>query len=199
MPPALMSMPAWPWGELQPRHYRCILTDPPWRFRTYAETGLTKSPQDHYACMDLRAILALPVPMLAHPKGCALVLWATAPMIPEALATIDAWGFRFVTQGAWAKQSRRGTGWAFSTGYWMRSASEFFMIAKAGDIGPLNHITRNLIVAPVREHSRKPDEFRPVIEALIPGPRCELFARERAPGWDAWGNEVEKFTPPQEE
>lgn len=24
-------------------------------------------------------------------------------------------------------------------------------------------------------------------------PRVELFARTRRPGWDAWGNEVEKF------
>jgi N6-adenosine-specific RNA methylase IME4 len=49
------------------------------------------------------------------------------------------------------------------------------------------------VVAPVREHSRKPEELYTEIERLFEGPRCELFARERRPGWDAWGLEAGKF------
>ena len=53
---------------------------------------------------------------------------------------------------------------------------------------------RNLIVAPVREHSRKPDDAYDTLERLWPGAwRCELFARRRRAGWDSWGNQVDHF------
>lgn len=43
----------------------------------------------------------------------------------------------------------------------------------------------------VERHSRKPAEVRERIVRLLGDvPRIELFARERVPGWDAWGNEV---------
>ena len=46
----------------------------------------------------------------------------------------------------------------------------------------------------VREHIRKPDAIREEIVRLCGDvPRIELFARSSAPGWDVWGNEVEKF------
>jgi N6-adenosine-specific RNA methylase IME4 len=48
-------------------------------------------------------------------------------------------------------------------------------------------------VAPVREHSRKPEKMRRDIEALWEGPYAELFARESADGWDTWGNQAGKF------
>ena len=47
------------------------------------------------------------------------------------------------------------------------------------------------MVSPRREHSRKPDEVRSGIERMLDGPYLELFARHRAPGWAAWGNEVD--------
>ena len=48
-----------------------------------------------------------------------------------------------------------------------------------------------LIVSPLEEHSRKPDEVREWILALLGDePRIELFARQITPGWDVWGNEV---------
>ena len=48
-----------------------------------------------------------------------------------------------------------------------------------------------LIMSPIREHSRKPDEVRDrIVELLGDLPRIELFAREAAPGWDCWGKEA---------
>lgn len=75
----------------------------------------------------------------------------------------------------------------------MRSASEPFLIGTKGNPKYLAKNVRNLVVAPIREHSRKPDELRTEIERLFEGPRCELFAREKFPGWDAWGDEVGKY------
>lgn len=183
---------SWPFGELVPLRYGLILCDPPWRFANWSEAGEGKNPLAHYACVDLAGIKALPVGQLAAPD-CALVMWATAPMLPQAIETMAAWGFAFKTAGAWAKQSSTGEKWAFGTGYVLRSAAEFFLIGTIGKPKALSRSVRNLIVAPVREHSRKPDAMHELCEALFGGPRCELFARERRSGWSCWGNEVGKF------
>ena len=140
--------------------------------------------------MTLRAIKALPVGALAHPDGCALVMWATAPMLPDAIETVEAWGFTFKSAGAWAKRSSTGAKWAFGTGYCFRSAAEFFLLATRGKPRQQVRNVRNLIVAPVREHSRKPAAMYAACEALWAGPRIELFARQRREGWAAWGDQV---------
>jgi N6-adenosine-specific RNA methylase IME4 len=185
--------PDWPFAGLPPGAFKVIIADPPWRFRTYSDQGLQKSPQTHYDCMDLDTIKALPVGALAHPDGCALALWATAPMLPQALEVMAAWGFTYKTGGAWAKQSRTGEKWAFGTGHILRSATEFWMIGTIGRPPVLVHNVRNLIVAPVREHSRKPDDLHVAMPRLFGGPCAELFARETRPGWAAWGNEATHF------
>jgi len=188
-----------PWVGIHLGSYRVILADPPWAFATFSEKGLGKSPQGHYTCMSLAEIQALPVYTLAA-DDCACVMWATAPMLPQAIATMAAWGFTYKSAGAWAKRSSTGEKWAFGTGYCYRSAAEFWLLGTRGHPRAKVRNVRNLIVAPVREHSRKPPEMRAAIEALWDGPYIELFARERAPRWDVWGNQTEKFTsaPPGE-
>ncbi len=114
-------------------------------------------------------------------------------MLPEALDTLRAWGFAFKSAGAWAKQSSTGAAWHFGTGYRYRSAVEFWLLGTIGRPRQKSRSVRNLIVAPVREHSRKPERMRADIEAMFHGPYLELFAREAAPGWLNWGNEVDKF------
>jgi N6-adenosine-specific RNA methylase IME4 len=93
----------------------------------------------------------------------------------------------------WAKQSRAGEKWAFGTGHVLRSAAEFFLIGTFGRPPVLSHGERNLVVAPVREHSRKPDVLHDVMLRLYGGPGAELFAREAREGWEAWGNELGRF------
>jgi N6-adenosine-specific RNA methylase IME4 len=185
-------MQDWPFTGLRPGAYGTILADPPWRFKLRSEKNLTKSPQGQYACMDLPAIAALPVTALCQPNAC-LVMWATAPMLPQAFTLMTAWGFTYKSAGAWAKQSSTGKSWAFGTGYCYRSATEFFLLGTRGKPKLRSRSIRNLIVAPVREHSRKPDQMHADVEALCPGPYAELFARQTRPGWDCWGNETEKF------
>lgn len=184
----------WPFGDLAPLRAGVILCDPPWAYRLYSDKGAAKAPQAHYACMDAASLAALPVNHLAAPD-CALLMWATAPMLPNAMALMRAWGFQYKTAGAWAKQSRTGAAWAFGTGYCFRSAAEFFLLGTLGRPKVRSRSVRNLIVAPVREHSRKPPALHQMAEQLYDGPYVELFAREARPGWSCWGNEVEKFGP----
>jgi N6-adenosine-specific RNA methylase IME4 len=172
--------------------FKAILADPPWRFALRSEKGEEKSPQAHYGCVDWETLAMLPVSALAAPH-CLLFMWATFPMLREALAVMDGWGFRYVTGGAWHKKTVHGKT-AFGTGYVLRSASEPFLIGALGQPAIHSRSERNLIEALAREHSRKPDEQYGLMERLAgEGARIELFARQRMPGWQAWGNEVGKF------
>jgi N6-adenosine-specific RNA methylase IME4 len=184
----------WPFGDLKPFHYGMILADPPWRFANYSAKGEVKNPVAHYDCMNMDALKALPVNHLAA-ADCAMLMWATAPMLPQGIELLRAWGFTFKSAGAWAKQSSTGAKWAFGTGYCFRSAAEFFLLGTRGAPKVCSRSVRNLIVGPVREHSRKPDDLHANAEALFKGPYVELFARQARPGWAAWGNQVDKFQP----
>jgi len=175
-----------------PMRYGCIVADPPWHFRNFSAKGEAKNPVSHYSCMSTQDIAALPVHQLAAPD-CALLMWATAPMLPDAIWLMKEWGFTFKSAGAWAKQSSTGNHWAFGTGYCFRSAAEFFLFGVIGKPKSNSRSIRNLIVAPVREHSRKPDDLHKMAETMFDGPRCELFSRQARPGWEAFGHEVDKF------
>jgi N6-adenosine-specific RNA methylase IME4 len=186
------SAPA-PFESLPARQARCILADPPWRFRNFSAKGDAKNPNQHYACMSIADIKALPVRELADPEGCALTMWTTSPFLALSLEVLAAWGFTYKAFVPWAKQTSTGKSWMFGPGYIYRGASEIAIVGTTGAPKRVSRSIRNLIVAPVREHSRKPDQMRADLETLWPGPRIELFAREPAPGWLSWGNETTKF------
>jgi N6-adenosine-specific RNA methylase IME4 len=186
-------MNPWPFGDITPFSAGAILCDPPWRFSNYSANGESKNPVAHYGCMDLDALKSLPVNHLAAPD-CAMIMWATAPLLPQAIDLLNHWGFTFKSAGSWAKQSSTGEKWAFGTGYCFRSASEFFLLGTIGKPKVQSRSVRNLIVAPVREHSRKPDCQYDMVEQLFAGPYVELFSRTARPGWQAWGNEAGRFS-----
>jgi N6-adenosine-specific RNA methylase IME4 len=169
------------------------MADPPWRFATRSAKGVTrKGAGGHYETMSTDDIMDLPVRDLAD-RNCVLWLWATHPMKPHALAVMAAWGFTFKTGGVWVKRTRHGK-LAFGTGYVLRCASEPFLIGTIGQ-PRFSRRVRTVIEGPIREHSRKPDEAYREAERLTREPvrRADLFARERRPGWDGWGDEVGKF------
>lgn len=174
------------------KRFSVIYADPPWEFKVYSGKGKQRSAERHYDTTGLDDIAALPVEALAAPD-CALFLWAVMPELPGALEIIKAWGFTYKTAGfTWAKQNRSGDGWFTGMGYWTRANAELCLLATRGSPQRLAMDVPQLIVAPVREHSRKPDEAPPRIERLLAGPYLELFARGERPGWTVWGNEIER-------
>jgi N6-adenosine-specific RNA methylase IME4 len=171
-----------------------ILADPPWPFQTYSEKGKGRSPEKHYDCMPFAHIKATPVELLAADDA-ALFLWATFPHLAHALEVIEAWGFTYKTCAVWAKPTRDGKSWAMGCGYWWRGNPDLLLLATRGQPKQRDR-ERNLlglILAPRREHSRKPDEAYRHIEEMLAGPYLELFARTERTGWTSWGNEVGKF------
>lgn len=184
-------MTDWPFGNLIPLSYDLIMADPPWLYENWSEAGEHKNATSKYACMDLDSIKALPVSNLAA-GDCVLWLWATNPLLPQAIEVMSSWGFRFKTAGTWTKRTVNGK-LAFGTGYVLRSANEPFLIGTVGAPKTSRNV-RSVVDAVAREHSRKPDEAFRSAEQLVPNARrLELFSRESRLGWDNWGNETTKF------
>ena len=185
----------WPFGDLTMFGYDIIYADPAWRYENYSKAGEWKNAARHYDCMSIDDIAALPVGHLASPN-CALFCWVTNPLLDKAIDVIRGWGFAYKTVAfTWVKRTRRDTGWHMGLGYSTRANAELCLLATIGEVGlPINRDVRSLIIEPLREHSRKPDRVRDDIVRLYGDrPRCELFSRASAPGWDSWGNEVGKF------
>ena len=185
-------MTFWPFAPLQVAAYDLVQVDPPWSFKLYSEKGEEKSAQAQYSCMTLDQIQRLPIYGLGK-RDSLLVLWATNPMLREGLATLDAWGYRYVTCGTWGKTTKHGK-IAFGTGFVLRCASELMLIGAKGK-PKTTRSTRSLIMGQVREHSRKPEEAYREIERLMPDARrADIFSRQVRLGWEAWGHEITKFT-----
>lgn len=194
-------------APLPPGPFACILADPPWRFKTYGNNGDGRGAIRHYRTMTLDEIKELPVRDVAAPD-CYLWLWVTGPHLRQGFEVLDAWGFKYSGIGlSWAKMKRRFGDpsvqkgqlilsddlWHMGAGYTTRKNAELCLIARRGSPKRIDKGVRELIVAPVREHSRKPDEAHERIERMCAGPRLEMFARGGRPGWTVWGNETDKF------
>jgi len=191
--PVRAATGGWPFGSLSMFGVDLIMADPPWRFHVWSPKGEGKSPQKHYATMSLEEIAALPVGDLAASSGCLLWLWCTAPMLPQQLAVMQRWGFRYVTMGAWAKRTVNDKA-AFGPGYVLRSSCEPFVIGAIGEPKIEGKAVRNLVVGQVREHSRKPEAAYAACESLMPhARRVELFSRTNRSRWLAWGDQIGKF------
>lgn len=166
------------------KEYGVILADPPWRFEPYSrETGMDRAADNHYPTSGTDEICALRAPAAAD---AVLFLWATAPMLPDALRVMEAWGFAYKSHVVWAKDR-------IGTGYWARNKHELLLIGTRGNIPAPSPGTQpaSLIEAAVSRHSAKPEVFHEMIEGLFPTiPRIEMFARSARPGWDVWGAEA---------
>ena len=65
------------------------------------------------------------------------------------------------------------------------------MLATKGHPKRRSASVHQVILSHIEEHSKKPEEARRrIVELMGDLPRIELFARQKADGWDVWGNEV---------
>jgi N6-adenosine-specific RNA methylase IME4 len=178
-------------GAFPDRRYGVIYADPPWRFEVYSrDSGMDRSAENHYPTMTPEEIMAVPVHALAAPD-CVLFLWTTVPLLAVSFDVLEQWGFQYRSCMIWVKDK-------VGLGLWFRNRHELLLVAIRGRVPAPDpaHRPDSVIEAPRGEHSAKPPLVRQLIEDMFPNlPRLEMFARETAPGWDSWGNEVPATEP----
>jgi N6-adenosine-specific RNA methylase IME4 len=189
---------SWPTGK-----YGAILADPPWHFKSNSAAAPGRNAIGHYDCMSLADICALPVASIAA-DNCALFMWITGPFLATGAHrdVMSAWGFKPSGMGfVWVKTNPRAPGLFtmkqdlhMGGGFTTRKNAEFCLIGKRGKSVRIAKDVHEIIIAPRREHSRKPEETYTRIERYCAGPYLELFARQQRAGWDSWGNQTTKFT-----
>lgn len=176
-------------------HYRTLVVDPPWNYEDKHLPGHGRGAASHYDLLSTEDVAALPVGGLAAPDA-HLYVWFTNSFVLEAYHLARWWGFTPKTVVTWVK-TRKGVteaeepgDCAFGMGHYFRGATEHALFAVRGKAPPLNRSTRNVVFAPLRGHSVKPEEFYQMVREVSPGPRIDLFARRPIEGFDVWGNEV---------
>jgi len=181
-----------------------ILADPDWRYQNYGQ-AMHGAARAHYPGSPLEEIASIPVAKWAR-RDSILLLWATLPMIDQAIDVMRAWGFELVTALPWVKtipgqgEIKRGIG------FWFQGAAELLLVCRRGKAkapGKQHERVMGLLwgevptegggptfYAPRGPHSRKPLSLVEWIESRLPGPYLELFARGNRPGWTCWGHET---------
>lgn len=172
-----------------------VLADPPWPFKTRSPKGEGRSACRHYrGRMTIDEIKAYPVADMVAADAW-LFLWVPTPLTPMTSDVMAAWEFIFSGLAfSWPKRTPRDNGWHMGLGHTTRKNIELCWLGRRGKPKRLSRSVRELIVAPRREHSRKPDERYERIEQFCAGPYLELFARQRWPGWMSIGDEVDHFS-----
>jgi N6-adenosine-specific RNA methylase IME4 len=178
-------------NDFPDKKYQIILADPPWSYRDKCNSG-QRGAGYKYPCLDLSDLMQLPVKSIAD-DDCVLFMWHVAPMPLEAIKLVEAWGFTLKTMKGftWHKTNKLAGTSFIGMGNWTRANTEDCLIAVKGRPKRIDASVRQFIESTIRKHSQKPDEVRDRIVKLMGDlPRIELFARQRADGWDAWGNEL---------
>lgn len=172
------------WKLSSEKKYNIIYADPPWKYSTKVE----------YPSVSIENIQRFPINKIAD-DNCALFLWVTYPILPDCIETLKKWGFRYVTVAfTWIKTNKNNGKPFMGMGNWTRANAEICLLGLKGKLERKSNMVRQVILSPLREHSRKPDEVRDnIVELMGNLPRIELFARQTVSGWDCWGNETTKF------
>lgn len=187
--------------------FSVIMADPPWRFKSNSVIKPGRNSLRHYKCPTLEQLCTLPLKERVA-KNAVLFLWIPSAHLVAGHHKVvaKAWGFTATAMGfVWVKLHKgcdprlvTPDDLHMSTGLTTRKNTEFCVLCKRGRSLRRDRGVLETIISPIRQHSRKPDAVYGLIERYVGnelGPYLELFARQRRPGWVAWGDEVDKFAP----
>lgn len=183
----------------QGHKFRTVLADPPWQFNN--RTG--KVAPEHkrlnrYSTMSLDDIKRIPVDSVTD-SVCHLYLWVPNALLPEGLDVLRSWGFQYKSNIIWEKVRKDGYPDGRGVGFYFRNVTEILLFGVKGESYrtlPPARSQVNLVRSVKREHSRKPDEIYPIIEACSAGPFLEMFARGIRDKWVSWGNQADSSYEP---
>lgn len=170
--------------------YDVILADCPWRYRK-GSVSPSRDVSNKYKTMNQSDLCGLRVEDIASDNS-LLFLWATCPMLPEAMEVMEAWGFSYKTVAFnWIKRNKKADSFFWGGGSWTRANSELCLLGVRGKPKRASASVHQVIYEPVSIHSRKPPEARRRIEELCGDvSKAELFATITSDGWDCAGYDV---------
>lgn len=168
--------------EISKAKFDVLVYDPPWPYDTEYESEGRRAASP-YPEMSLEAIRQ---DFHGAADDCVLWLWTTHKFMRESFPLLDAWGFEDKQILTWVKD-RMGLG------RWLRSQSEFCIMAVRGKPRIMLTNQTTVIRGALREHSRKPDEFYTLVDSLCPGTKYDRFAREPRNGWIIGGSVGDRF------
>ena len=172
------------------KKYQIIYADPPWN---YNDQGCQGTMANHYKGMTSIELqdLGSRIKEIAD-ENCILFMWATYPMLADALWLIGEWGFEYKSIAfQWIKLNKKNGKPFYGLGRWTRGNTECCLLATKGKPKRKSASVFQLIQQPRTRHSEKPQEAKDkIIQLMGDLPRIELFARQKTEGWDVWGDEV---------
>ena len=165
------------------KKYQIIYADPPWDVVKIKRKVRPNQVEFDYPTMSLEEIKKLPVKDIADDTS-VLFLWATHAYLPKAFEVMIEWGFKYQRTITWDKQNGMCL-------FGFHHRTEFLLFGYKGklEMYPKRKAFPTMVQAKSLRHSHKSDVFRDLI-AVFGNTKIELFARHKAEGWDAWGDEV---------
>ena len=182
--------------NLPNKKYNIIYADPPWKFSSPkfqdGNRGFGNRVEDRYKTLSIKEMCNLSINKITK-KDCILFMWVIDSHLEESFKVIKSWKFRFATIGfTWVKQYKSGS-YCYNFGAYTLKSTEICLIALKGKLKNIkkSNNVKGLVFAERTKHSKKPDCIKDkIIDLCGDLPRIELFARQKTPGWDVWGNEV---------
>ena len=174
------------------KKYSVIYADPPWSYKDKAAAG-KRGAGFKYNTMTKEelTVFAEEVNGISE-KDCHLFLWATMPLLPQAIEFMRIAGFEYKTVAfVWIKTNYISDSLFMGMGNHTRANAEICLLGVRGKLTRISAKERQVVVSPIEKHSKKPDEIRTRIENLYgKQKRIELFARQVYNGWDSFGDEL---------
>ena len=166
------------------KKYNVIYADPAWKYNDKQNAKCRGGAEKHYQTMSLAELCELKVKDISE-KRAVLFIWTTSPLLEDTFKVIKACGFKYKSSFVWDKIKH-------NMGHYNSVRHEFLLVCTKGSCQPdVRKLFDSVVTEERTEHSRKPDTFYGIIEALYPsGKKIELFARGKRDGWDRFGHQA---------
>lgn len=165
--------------------FQVIYCDPAWQ---YSNSGLNGAAANHYMTMPTEEMAKIDVKGIADINAVCF-MWATNPLLEDAIWLMKQWGFEYKTNLVWVKnKSNYG-----KLGFYVYGQHELLLIGVKGSMLPTGEKPKSIIYGDNSKHSKKPEGVYELIESMYPGLKyVELFSRNLRQGWTMWGNQIDE-------
>lgn len=170
-------------ADLPPDIFQVIYCDPAWQ---YSNSGLNGAAANHYMTMPTEEMAKIEVKGITDTNAVCF-MWATNPLLKDAIWLMEQWGFEYKTNLVWVKnKSNYG-----KLGFYVYGQHELLLIGVKGSMLPTGDKPKSILYGDNSKHSKKPDRVYELIESMYPGLKyVELFSRNLRQGWTMWGNQI---------